>query len=53
MQSRLCCVFLQLRLMCQFRNAVTVEALPPYVPNQAEKDDPALYAANIRQLIVS
>jgi hypothetical protein len=46
-----CC--LQLRLMCQFGNAVTVEVLPPYIPSQAEKDDPALYAANIRKLIVS
>lgn len=39
--------------MCQFGNAVTVEVLPPYIPSQAEKDDPALYAANIRKLIVS
>lgn len=39
--------------MCQFGNSVTVEVLPPYIPSQAEKDDPALYAANIRKLIVS
>jgi lysophosphatidylcholine acyltransferase/lyso-PAF acetyltransferase len=39
--------------MCQFGNAVTVEVLPVYKPSQAEKDDPALYAANIRKLIVS
>ncbi|WIA30170.1 hypothetical protein OEZ86_000262 [Tetradesmus obliquus] len=40
-----------LRLMCQFSNAVTVEMLPPYIPSEAEKADPVLYAANIRKLI--
>lgn len=44
---------MQVRLMCQFGNTVTVEVLPVYIPSQAEKDDPALYAANIRKLIVS
>lgn len=39
--------------MCQFANSVTVEVLPPYTPSQAEKDDPVLYAANIRKLMVS
>jgi len=43
----------QLRLMCQFSNSVTVEVMPPYIPSAAEKADPALYAANIRKLIVS
>jgi hypothetical protein len=47
------CGCLQVRLMCQFGNSVTVEVLPVYKPSQAEKDDPALYAANIRKLIVS
>ncbi|KAF8069495.1 Lpc [Scenedesmus sp. PABB004] len=42
-----------LRLMCQFENRVTVEMLPPYVPSAAERADPALYAANVRRVIVS
>lgn len=48
-----CPALLQLRLMCQFSNSVTVEVMPPYIPTAAEKADPALYAANIRKLIVS
>lgn len=47
------CLFLQLRTMCQFGNQVSVEVLPPYIPSKQEKDDPVLYAANIRKLIVS
>jgi len=47
------CVFCQLRLMCQFDNQVAVEVLPPYIPSQDEQDNPAVYAANIRKLIVS
>ena len=43
---------LQLRMMCQLQNFLSVEVLPPYVPSQEEKDNPALYAANIRKLIV-
>eukprot|EP00879_Flechtneria_rotunda_P016757 GHRR01017539.1.p1 GENE.GHRR01017539.1~~GHRR01017539.1.p1 ORF type:complete len:297 (+),score=50.95 GHRR01017539.1:737-1627(+) len=42
-----------LRLMCQFRNHVTVEMLPPYIPSQAEKKDPVLYAANVRKLMAN
>eukprot|EP00878_Enallax_costatus_P021022 GHUV01022239.1.p1 GENE.GHUV01022239.1~~GHUV01022239.1.p1 ORF type:complete len:120 (+),score=27.24 GHUV01022239.1:1167-1526(+) len=42
---------LQLRMMCQLQNFLSVEVLPPYVPSQEEKDNPALYAANIRKLI--
>lgn len=42
----------QLRMMTQLCNCLEVEALPPYVPSDAERADPALYAANVRQLMV-
>jgi hypothetical protein len=32
---------------------VCLQVLPPYIPTQAEKNDPALYAANVRKLVVS
>jgi hypothetical protein len=41
----------QLRMLCQFRNDLLVEILPPYVPSAEEKASPALYAANIRKLM--
>eukprot|EP00775_Hariotina_reticulata_P010920 gene10919-11075_t len=40
-----------LRLMCQLDNQLVVQVLPPYIPSQEEKENPALYAANIRKLI--
>lgn len=40
-------------MMCQWSNAVTVEMLPPYIPSEAEKADAALYASNVRSLMVS
>lgn len=41
---------MQLRLACQYENAVEVTILPPYVPSESEKKDPKLYARNLRQL---
>ncbi|XAR61792.1 Plasmalogen synthase [Bertholletia excelsa] len=38
-------------LLCQFVNYVEVTRLPIYYPSQQEKDDPRLYAANVRKLI--
>ena len=38
------------RVVCQFRKAIRVRVLPPYVPSAAEKADPSLYAANVRAL---
>lgn len=41
---------MQVRMMCQLWNEVEVTILPHYVPSQAELDDPAVYADNVRQL---
>ncbi|KAD6119200.1 hypothetical protein R6Q59_025259 [Mikania micrantha] len=38
-------------LLCQFVNNLTVTRLPVYYPSQEEKDDPKLYAENVRRLI--
>ncbi|KAL4584355.1 hypothetical protein LXL04_008954 [Taraxacum kok-saghyz] len=38
-------------LLCQFVNNITVMRLPIYYPSQEEKDDPKLYAENVRRLM--
>lgn len=38
-----------MRIQSQFINLVTVEVLPPYMPSQEEKQDPRLYADNVRR----
>eukprot|EP00198_Chlamydomonas_reinhardtii_P002368 XP_001691704.1 predicted protein [Chlamydomonas reinhardtii] len=38
--------------MTELRYGVTVHVLPMYVPSQEERDDPALYAENVRQMMV-
>lgn len=47
--------FLQVRhvilLLCQFVNYVEATWLPVYYPSQQEKDDPRLYAENVRRLM--
>ncbi|KAK7310447.1 hypothetical protein RJT34_07983 [Clitoria ternatea] len=40
-------------LLCQFVNYMEVTQLPTYYPSQQEKDDPKLYANNVRWLIAS
>ena len=40
----------QLRMVCQFVNELEVTVLPPYVPSEAERSDPGLYAANVREV---
>lgn len=40
-----------LLLLCQFVNHMEVTRLPVYVPSQEEKDDPKLYANNVRRLM--
>ncbi|KAG2666574.1 hypothetical protein I3760_15G069700 [Carya illinoinensis] len=40
-------------LLCQFVNHLEVMQLPIYYPSQQEKDDPKLYADNVRTLIAS
>ncbi|KXZ46933.1 hypothetical protein GPECTOR_39g427 [Gonium pectorale] len=42
-----------LRMMCQFRNDLEVEILPPYKPSQDEIEDPRRYAANVRCLMAA
>lgn len=42
---------LVLRMMLQFSNSCTVEVLEPYVPSEAEKHDPSLFAKNVRQVM--
>ena len=36
-------------MQAQFCNRCTVEVLPPYIPDAAEKQDPRLYADNVRR----
>ncbi|CAO2162289.1 unnamed protein product [Urochloa humidicola] len=43
-----CHVFL---LLCQFVNYLEVVRLPVYYPSEQEKEDPKLYANNVRKLI--
>ncbi|KAL3340570.1 hypothetical protein AABB24_028957 [Solanum stoloniferum] len=38
-------------LLCQFVNHVEATWLPVYYPSQQEKDDPRLYAENVRRLM--
>ncbi|PSR99709.1 Lysophospholipid acyltransferase [Actinidia chinensis var. chinensis] len=38
-------------LLCQFVNYLEVTWLPVYYPSQQEKDDPKLYAGNVRRLM--
>ncbi|KAJ4701910.1 Lysophospholipid acyltransferase [Melia azedarach] len=38
-------------LLCQFTNHIEVTRLPVYYPSQQEKDDPKLYAENVRRLM--
>ncbi|XP_031251985.1 lysophospholipid acyltransferase LPEAT1-like isoform X1 [Pistacia vera] len=38
-------------LLCQFVNHIEVTRLPVYYPSQQEKDDPKLYAENVRRLM--
>ncbi|XWS24331.1 hypothetical protein CRYUN_Cryun28dG0092200 [Craigia yunnanensis] len=40
-------------LLCQFVNHMEVTWLPVYYPSQQEKDDPKLYANNVRRLMAS
>ncbi|XP_022875394.1 lysophospholipid acyltransferase LPEAT1 [Olea europaea var. sylvestris] len=40
-----------LLLLCQFVNYMEVTQLPVYCPSQQEKDDPKLYAENVRRLM--
>ncbi|KAK6939500.1 Phospholipid/glycerol acyltransferase, partial [Dillenia turbinata] len=40
-------------LLCQFVNHIEVIKLPVYHPSQQEKDDPKLYANNVRKLMAS
>ncbi|XP_076894930.1 lysophospholipid acyltransferase LPEAT1-like isoform X2 [Bidens hawaiensis] len=38
-------------LLCQFVNYMTVTRLPVYYPSEEEKDNPKLYAENVRRLM--
>jgi lysophosphatidylcholine acyltransferase/lyso-PAF acetyltransferase len=38
-------------LLCQFVNYLEVVNLPVYYPSEQEKDDPKLYANNVRKLM--
>ncbi|TYI75539.1 hypothetical protein E1A91_D06G012400v1 [Gossypium mustelinum] len=40
-------------LLCQFANHMEVMHLPTYYPSQQEKDDPKLYANNVRRLMAT
>lgn len=40
-----------LRMLCQFRNDLTISILPVYVPSDAEVADPKLYASNVRKMV--
>lgn len=40
-------------LLCQFVNHMEVMHLPTYYPSQQEKDDPKLYANNVRRLMAT
>ncbi|ELK08167.1 Lysophosphatidylcholine acyltransferase 1 [Pteropus alecto] len=37
--------------LCQFHNRVEIEFLPVYSPSEEEKEDPALYASNVRRVM--
>lgn len=38
-------------LLCQFMNYIEVKKLPVYHPSEEEKEDPKLYAENVRRLM--
>ncbi|KAF9611497.1 hypothetical protein IFM89_032467 [Coptis chinensis] len=38
-------------LLCQFVNHIEVTRLPVYYPSEQEKEDPKLYASNVRKLM--
>ncbi|KAL6504672.1 Lysophospholipid acyltransferase lpeat1 [Orobanche hederae] len=38
-------------LLCQFVNYIEVTKLPVYDPSEQEKEDPKIYAENVRQLM--
>uniref|UniRef100_A0A0E0JHM7 Phospholipid/glycerol acyltransferase domain-containing protein n=1 Tax=Oryza punctata TaxID=4537 RepID=A0A0E0JHM7_ORYPU len=40
-------------LLCQFVNYIEVVRLPVYCPSEQEKEDPKLYANNVRKLIAT
>lgn len=40
-------------LLCQFVNNIEVIRLPVYHPSRQEKDDPKVYANNVRKLMAS
>ncbi|XP_042508002.1 lysophospholipid acyltransferase LPEAT1-like isoform X2 [Macadamia integrifolia] len=40
-------------LLCQFVNHIEVTKLPVYYPSEQEKEDPKLYANNVRKLMAS
>lgn len=37
--------------ICQWSNPVELQFLPPYVPSQEEKEDPMLFANNVRKVM--
>jgi len=41
------------RSLSQFYVKMTVEYLPPYIPNQQEKEDPKLFSANLRKMMAN
>ena len=44
----LACILLTLT---QWSTEVSIHYLPPYLPSQQEKDDPQLFADNVRQVL--
>ncbi|KAL0928689.1 hypothetical protein M5K25_000603 [Dendrobium thyrsiflorum] len=42
-----------LLLLCQFINYIEVTRLPVYYPSDREREDPKLYASNVRKLMAS
>jgi hypothetical protein len=42
---------LMFRFFARLSNPLTIEYLPVYTPNDAEKADPALYAHNVRTVM--
>eukprot|EP01095_Lingulamoeba_sp_RSL-Kostka_P000181 TRINITY_DN10285_c0_g1_i1.p1 TRINITY_DN10285_c0_g1~~TRINITY_DN10285_c0_g1_i1.p1 ORF type:complete len:548 (-),score=166.43 TRINITY_DN10285_c0_g1_i1:20-1663(-) len=40
-----------LKALCQFANYCEAEFLEPYVPNENERNNPSLYASNVRKLM--
>ena len=40
-----------LATMCQWNTKAEIEYLPPYTPSQEEKEDPGLFADNVRNMM--